>query len=239
MSPELETAPAETPPTENAINQEKKVFYDADAKQQIAFDEPFGDGEVVCHYEPLSDERYARFTRESKTKLVDGGDSISLENADALSALWDDQVFDIEGIEGKKPENWKIEIDDYKYKIPSMQSFLLVVAYAPKLVWGQTDKAIHTDAYFNGKPATQKHFLRKTTVEDKKAMRRFQRIPLNSKTKGLESADITISSYAVEKGELYDQMKAGDATGYAGRIPLWHKVAVIDFLMSAGLSQKK
>jgi len=234
MSPELERE------QDAPIKNQTGILYDADVKQQVAFDEQFDDGEVICHYESLSDERFAQFTRESKTKLVDGGESVSIENAQALVDLWNEQVFDIEGIEGEKPINWKDEIDDYKYKIPSMQAFLLVVVHAPKLVWGETDKAVYTDAYFNGVATTQKHFLRKTTIEDKKAMRRFQRIPLGSKSQGLESADITISSYAVEKGNLYDVMKTKYAEGYAsGRTPLWHKVAVIDFLFAAGLSQKK
>lgn len=238
MSPTLELE-GFTDSEPETVTKHKTIEYDAGAVQRFLFDEDADDTEIVCVFESLSDERFAEYSRQSKTKLTDDGTTLSIENEKPLVDLWNDLAADIEGIEGEKPATWKDEIDDYKYKIPSMAKYLAVAAYGAKKVWGQTGTPIYTDSFFNGKITTQTHYLRKANVDDVRAHKRFQRIPLGGKAKGLESSDITISSYAIDKGKLYDQMKEKNAEGYANDVPLWHKVAVIDFVFAAGITAKK
>lgn len=241
MSPQLEEENNQK--NTNLFNQSQSAAssqYDANAVQRIAFTADTESGEVVYVFNPLTDERYAEFSRQSKTKIVDEGMSISIENTQALVDLFNDLASDVEGIPGEKPQNWKDYLDDYREKIPAVTSLLTVAAYSPDRVWGAGEPVVHTEAYFNGKAVKQTHHLRKKTVEDVKAERRFRKVPLAAKSKGLESNEITLSKYAIEKGELYDRMKEKEAEGYAGgAVPLWHKEAVIDHVFSAGVNQKK
>lgn len=225
---------------EKVINQDNETAYDADANQRIRFTTELEDAEVDFHFSPVTDERYIEFDRDSRLKLVDNASFLLPENTKALVKLWNDVCFDIEGIEGEKPQNWKEEIDESKEKIPSISDFLAVSAYTEAhRSWGQTDQSVTTEAYFNNRITKQKHFLRKKTIDDIKAYRKFQRIPLGNRSKGLESSEIIFPSFAEDKAALYDRMRIKAAEGYANRVPLWHKVAVVDAVFASGLTQKK
>ena len=231
MSENIEQSAAQTAPATN--------LYDAQAEQKYTFtaDE---DLEITHIYKPLSDERFFEFDRNSRLKLVDDGTNVISDNAKALGDLFDDQIIDVLGFEGEKPENWKAELDIDRDKIPSVSFLLTVSAFSEaKRGWGQAE-GVSTEAWFNGKVTRQKHFLRKKTAEDVRDFRKFQKIPIASKAKGLVSGETVIPSNAKGKADLYDRMMSQPATGYAGSIvPAWHKAAVIDHLFSSGLTAKK
>lgn len=219
--------------------EKKVVVYDADAQQRFSFVVD-GDDETTHIFNPISDERYFEFDQNSRIKLIDDGESIITDNSAALVNLFDDAIVDVEGIEGEKPADWKAEIDADKEKIPSISAYLAVAAFSNnKRSWGQTDSTVLTEAYFNNKTAQQTHFLRKKTVDDVRDFRRFQKIPLATKRKGLKSSELSMPSNGERKAELYDRMQTKPAEGYVGRVPAWHKIAVIDFLFSSSLTQKK
>ncbi len=224
---------------ETILYDKEVILYDADARQTIAFSGLVEDVEIEADFEPLHDERYAEYDRKSKFKVVDNGENAYSDNAESLVLLFDDTVSDVRGIPGEKPANWKDELDGDQIKTPMVARFLAVAAYAAPLVWGQTEKSVITEAYFNRETAEGKHFLRKKTVDDVKAYRQMQKIPLGAKTKGLESAEIAMPALAEKKGRIYDKMQLRQAEGYAGRVPLWHKEKVIDFIFSAGITAKK
>lgn len=218
----------------------KPLVYDADADQRIKFDTFDGDDQIVFVFQPITDGRYIEFAEKSRLKLVDGGENLLSDNSTALVELWNDVITDVEGIEGEKPDNWRDEMDADREKIPSITALLTVAAYTEtKRSWGQRDDSVITEAYFNNKPVSQKHFLRKKSLEDVRAYRKFQKIPVGGKGKGLKAGDIIIPSYAGQKAALYDRMQTKEAEGYAGRVPVWHKIAVIDYIFSAGITQKK
>jgi hypothetical protein len=67
----------------------------------------------------------------------------------------------------------------------------------------------------------------------------LQKIPFNNKGKGLRGAgDITLPTHAEKKGKIYDQMFV-KSEGYASRIPIWHKIAVVDFIFSSSVTAGK
>jgi hypothetical protein len=229
----------EQSPMEKVINQENEILYDADAVQKNKFGGVFNDLQVTATFQPETDERFIEFDRKSATKYTDGGTSADLSgNADALAALFNDLVSDVEGFPGEKPQNWKDELDDDQHKIPMIRDFVAVSCYAAPFQWGQTTSAIISERYFNGEIAECRHYLRKKTVDDVKNYRKLQKIPLNGKSKGLNAGDIILPGYAEKKGQIYDKMQLKPAEGYAGRTPLRDKVAVIDYLFSAGVTKK-
>lgn len=225
---------------EDAIKNDSQVLYDADVVQRLKF-EVDDEYETTHIYSPLEDEKFFEFDGNSRLKIVDDGKSLLPDNAKASIKLFDFLVSDIENDwEGEKPANWKDEIDADKEKIPSVAYFLTVTAFAEtRKSWLQTDNVTFTEAFFNSKITQQKHFLRKKTIEDIREFNRFKKIPLASKSKGLAQSETTVNSNGRGKAALYDKMKIKDAEGYAGRVPAWHKVAVIDFIFASGLTQKK
>jgi hypothetical protein len=215
------------------------IVYDADAPNELRFGGLVEDIFVFATCEPISDERYKTYDERSSLRIVDNG-----ENADtsgsivAQVALFDDVISDIKGIPGEMPENWKAQLDPDEFKVPIIVRFLAAPAYLEPMEWGKTDRAVILEAWFNRQKIITRHFLRKKTIDDVKAYRKLQKIPIGNRGKGLEGGEIAMQGYAAKKGELYDRMKTKEASGYAGRVPLWHKAAVIDAEFSAGIAGK-
>lgn len=230
---------AELSPMEKVINQEKEIRYDADAVQRLRFDGIADDLEITAEFQPESDERFIEFDKKSATRYTSDGTSADLSGrAEALILLFDDLCTDIEGF-GEKPSDWKAQLDADEHKIPMIAHFVTVSCYAAPFVFGQTERATISERYFNNKIAKCRHFPRKKTVDDVKNFRKLQKIPVGAKSKGLEGGEMVVPGYGEKKGVLYDQMKAKDAEGYAGRVPLRDKAEVIDFIFSAGVKGKK
>ena len=249
MSPETRETPVHKP--EEIISEALKkqtiqpeqlngTLYDADAPNTLCFGGLAEDYEVTAVCEPITDERYLEYDRKASLRIVDNGESADTSgNVEAQIKLFDDAISDVKGIPGEMPNNWKQLLDPDEFKSPMILRFIAVAAYQEPMKWGQAERGVITECWFNNKKLEQRHYLRKKTIDDTKAYRKLQKIPLGSRGKGLESGEIVMHGFAEQKAKLYDKMREKDASGYASRIPLWHKVAVIDAIFSAGVTGKK
>lgn len=221
-------------------NPDTSNLFDADAVNTLKFDGIYDDFEITAEWQPETDSIFIEYDKRAATKYTDGGQSADLSGrSDANVYLFDELCSKVEGFPGELPDDWKRQLDNEQVKIPIAQYFTTVAVYTEPFKWGQTEQAIITERYFNGKEVQCRHFPRKKTVDDVKEFRKLQKIPAGTKSKGLGGGDIILPGYAEKKGRLYDQMKTKDPEGYAGRTPLRDKCEVIDFIFSAGLKGKK
>ncbi|HRH43725.1 MAG TPA: hypothetical protein PKY82_18990 [Pyrinomonadaceae bacterium] len=235
-------------------SEEKIALYDANAVQRIPVyldDEDEANEPMVLVMQPLQDSRYIEYANNSKLKIVDDGNAIAQAKSQALGKLWNNLVSDVENVEwegGKKPENWKDAFDLLQFKIPSMNSFLVVAVYEKpktnngKLVIGVVnERIIFADLYFNGKVVTTTHFLQKSNFDFANELENSQKMPFGSKAKGLQDlGDYALPNSVEGKAALYDRMVTKTAAGFVDNIvPIRVKEEIIDYIAKAVIKQKK
>lgn len=229
----IETAQTATTP---------EPVYDATIRRTVLFDAFMNDEDraVEVDIEPITDSIY-RSTVEPKDRMrfSDGGTKMSSDVADGYAALFDAVVTDVRGLAGERPENWKEVLDVVQVKVPIVSQLLTVACYKESLSWNQGDSPVISEAYFGSDIVACKHFLRTKTTDDVRKYRSLQKMPINNRNKGLKESDVVIPTFSVLKAQLYDAMTTKPAEGYAaGVVPIWHKVAVVEFLFNAGLTAK-
>jgi hypothetical protein len=217
------------------------AVYDARARQRLEFDLEDGETTLTVTVEPIPDEVYLKsFDAKAAPRITDGGKSMVVSGSAPLASLFDAVVADIEGIPGEKPADWKEVLDEDQIKAPIMANVVAVSVYDEGFAWGQTSRPVVVESFFNGEIVKARHYLRKKDKDDVREYRNLQKIPLGARGKGLAGGDMVLPAHTEKKAKLYDRMTEREPEGYAGgRVPVWHKAAVVDHIFAAGVSAKK
>jgi hypothetical protein len=232
---------SETTPTPVAL-----LVYDCDAPQRVSFDtERRGKTFKVIHViDGISDEDIIEFERGLDVRLSDA-DSQDTNDASALAMssktlepalkLWDKRATGVEKYALRNVEgDWKQEIAP-RDKAFAVTGVLLALQFK-SLPVASDDEACPPDdddtstyyarAIFNGQIVELRHVLRRATPEQ---MSEFQgvmnRVYMVEGTRFGET-DQRIPSRSKALGVLYDKLKV-EVSGYAGRVRLDHKRAVV------------
>jgi len=221
------------------------VLFDADATQRLPLKvERRGKLYKVAHHiAPVKDEDIIEFERSRDVRLSDA-DSNETNEADAMAissksyepaiALWDKRSTAVENYALKNPDgDWKAEIasGDKEFAVNSMllahQFKSLPVAAADEACPADDDD---TSTYilqvrFNDGVVETRHVLRRATPEEMAEFKGLMsRVYMVQGTQFGET-DQRIPSRAKGLGELYRKAKQ-DVSGYVGRVPLHHQMAV-------------
>ena len=239
---------SEVTPTENGTVAAAvaALLYDCDAQQRIPFDtERRGRMFKVVHViDAVKDEDIIEFERGLDVRLSDA-DSQDTDDPNALAMssktlepalkLWDKRAVGVEKYALKNPDGeWKDEIAA-RDKAFAVTGVLLALQFKALPV-AADDEACPADdddtstyiarAIFNGQIVELRHVLRRATPEQ---VSEFQgvmnRVYMVEGTRFGET-DQRIPSRSKALGALYDKLKV-ETSGYAGRVRLDHKRAVV------------
>jgi hypothetical protein len=238
---------SESTQTQNNQNQQPPVvvLYDADASQRVPFKAERGGRlfKVVHVIDAIQDEDIIEFERSKDVRLSDA-DSNETNDSDATAVssklfepainLWDKRSLSVEKYALKNPDgDWRKEIasGDKAFAINSM---VLATQFVSLPVASGDEECPPDDddtstyilrAMFNGQVVETRHVLRRAKPDE---MSEFQslmgRVTLVQGTQ-FGATDQRIPSRVKRLGELYRQVKQ-EATGYIGRVPLHHQMAL-------------
>lgn len=240
---EAETKPiieiSETEETEETKKIQALDSFDASAKQRLEFT---SDGNTFAHlYNALSDERYIQFSEELEVVISEQTTEVN-GVLDAITKLWDDIVYDVEGYEDTKPSNWKSFIDPLE-KEESIDQFLGVIVYEKAKTGKRSFTGTHTlilETFFNGKIARTEHEVKTKTIEDVKEYKRILKSSIRRK-QGLNKKDKIDIAIADTLGlqKLCQSLRVS-VKGYANNdVPIWHDTAVAHYWLTKGLDDEK
>jgi hypothetical protein len=221
----------------------QQILFDADAPQRIPFNvEHEGElYEIAFNASPLTDELTRQYesrrnVRQAGAEADDGLEGIvTKSDSDAAGAwLFDVLMSAVEGVE-ESGEDWKSQFDVLeKAGFIEQSLFAVEVVAPPKTSTGKPlprvrrggEGAVRLRAIFSGRIVETVHRLRDADAD---LMREYASIMGRGvlvQGSKLGRREIYVPSRAGRLGEIYDGLKVS-ATGYAGRVPLHHKMAVV------------
>ena len=223
-----------------------RVLYDADAEQRISFQfEKRGRLYTVAHvFAALSDEDTIEYERGRNLRLTEADLSES-DDRDAMAiqgdtfgpavSLWDQKIVKVENYACAMSPEWK-RLVPIRHRAFAVQSALIATEILPLPIVGDSEafpdgeedntSTIRLRVLFSDTQLITEHVLRLPSAEDMTTYRALMSRALMVKGTRLGKQEQRIPSRARRLGQLYDQVKVS-ATGYVGRIPLHHKVAVV------------
>jgi hypothetical protein len=231
----------------NETATQAEVKYNANANQRYEYEvTQNGERFDTAHlFKPISDERYLQWMKSWDIKSTSDGEADE-KYSEATSQLWDDLIIEVENID--LVENWK-ELIPLDEKLEAIANYLAVAisekgeknAGKRSLAPSETELVI-TEAYFNQKVTSQKHFIKTANREEfrKKYHRIQQKRFKQEKIGGLRrQPKITVVPQDEKIGQLYDEM-ISSYEGFEENInPLRFKTTVIHSLFGSVLDAKK
>lgn len=232
------TAPAPTD-EQSAAGEQKAppVLYDVTAEQRMPFQtERKGVMYNVAHiFGAIKDEDVMEYERRRDQRISDADTSeTDDQSAMAVSGSSFEAAVNYWNTTGARAEGYASTISE-KDKAYAVQTLLFGVEWLP-LPSATADEACPPDdedtsthrlrCMFNGQIITCEHTLNPPTPEQlSEFQRKMSRAVITQGTQ-FGQTDQRIPSRARYLGDLYEQVKL-EAKGYAGRIPLHHKMAVV------------
>jgi hypothetical protein len=199
-------------------------LYDMNAVQTYEFEI---DGETVAiKIKPLTDEYY---------KELFAGIDLSSDNKETQRKIYEAQL--------KQFNELVIDAEKYDFDIEDIIQIMAryELARVRDVIKATEGFAVVTECYFDGKPTSQTHLLRKKTIDDSIeysgiAARQYKAKP----GKSLDSeTNYTYVPQHQAKADLYDSMMRS-ADGYEDhKVPIRVKALVIDNIFGSKLSPKK
>lgn len=233
---------SKTTPKNNKEAEAVAVLYDADARNRFGYNviENGKKYKTAAIFEALTDERYLQWVREFKIRGND--DDVNEESREASIRLWDDIVSAVENIEVPEGEDFH-DIIPYSEKIQGLNEFLAIAVFDPdeeaeddgvRRPAAVRTQTVITEAFFNGQITRQTHVLKEKTLEWEKKYSRIQAKRFKQETtRGLRrKPKVEFVPQDAKIGEMYDEMVERTA-GFAGRVPLRFKTAVISHVFDA------
>jgi hypothetical protein len=234
---------AQTAPTSNAP---QVVLFDSDAPEhRVPFaTEKKGKLYKVAHIfrSPSDDElleyerrRNVRMREASKTELGEKGLAMENDSESAAVWLWNKLAIRLEGY--VQVENWREKVSDADKEYAITQGLLTCEAISPDpeladdpLDFDDDDapvtNTVELKCFYNGHPLTLTHILREASAADISTYKALMKVSYTVRGSKLGKSDIRIPSKAKPLAKLYDGMVI-ETTGYTGRVPLHHKMAVV------------
>lgn len=233
----------------NQTEQPKVILYDADATQRIPFMTEH-DGElyeIAYIVAPRKDDDIKEFETRRNMRLAEadpdetGGRGGTITENDSLQAaewLFDKLATGVEGVgdsDEELPEDWKTNFSQQEKSAVINQGLLACEAVEPLRVKSgkrlplnhqKSTGATTLRVLFNGHQLTTKH-----TIADADADTLAEYSTLMSRSVLIQGSMVGqgesyIPSRMGKLGIIYDRLKES-VTGYAGRVPLDHKAAVV------------
>jgi hypothetical protein len=233
------------------LEESQAPLYDADAEQRIPFIvEADDDTEVTVVFVvgAQSNDLLEEYDRRRNLRLVEadkketGGQAASGRKSDAFRAslwLFDQVVNSVEGFadseEGDMPSTWKEAISDDDKVTVIDAAYLACEAVAPKpaapgtrVPWNYKDrpKTVRMRALFSGYQVELAHVLKRASAEQLSEFRSIMSQGYLVQGAMIHKGETLIPPRARKLSILYDQLKES-TTGYAGRVPLHHKVEAV------------
>jgi hypothetical protein len=223
----------------------KAILYDADAEQRIPlqFERRGRLFNVVHVFAALTDDDIANYERGRNLRLTaaetgesDERDAMAIQGDTFGPAveLWEKKIVKVENYECAGKDDFK-KLVPTRHKAFAVQSALMPVEILPLPLVGDSEafpegeedntSTIRLRALFGDKQVITEHVLRAPSADDMAAYRSLMSRALVVKGQRFGKQEQRIPSRARRLGELYNQMFKG-CTGYVGRIPLHHRMAV-------------
>ncbi len=245
-----------------AVNDKaQQARYDADAEQEFNFIFQ-GRGKmagkeypVTITFAPVKDGDFVAYDKQRDIRLTGEPDGLATSNETFGAALWLGKKV-LKSVLGWGAEDGSNLSDDRL--VDAVQNALIACDIEPRGA-SITGEAATDNPWEEDETAAQPIGLRciaggrllitthtPDAVDEEKLSRQRKRYNrLKSRGKLVEGDKIgrretKVPSRADEKGKIYDELQFV-ATGYAGRIPLWHKEAIVDdfFSVEQELIEKK
>lgn len=198
--------------------------------------------ETLIEYDRRCEVRYG----EADKSEADGGHAVARSSRNFAAAvwLWLQLIQTVEGYGPLDGIEWKEKIPD-KYKAAAVDTLLtggiegdesLPEAEAGEFLSldGDALTTVRLRSIYSGREVITSHTMREPNAD---LMARFQSLNSRSlivKGRRVGRTEQRIPSKARPLAKLYDEL-CDSTEGYAGRVPLHHKVAVISYHMNAGL----
>jgi hypothetical protein len=213
------------------------IIYDADAEQQVPFQtERKGKLYNVVHvFGPIKDEGVIEYERGRDQRISDAETSesndqdamaVTSKSFQAAVKYWDSTAARAEGYSGA------VSLKDKAFAV---QNLLFAVEF-DSLPLATADELCPVDdddnsthklrCLFDGKLTVTEHTLRPGTPEEVAEFQSMMSRALLVRGTQFGQTDQRIPSKARRLGALYDRVKIS-ASGYSGRVPLHHKMAVV------------
>jgi hypothetical protein len=230
----------------------ENFVYDADAQQRVPLQVVHGGktfnvahtfasltDDLLIEYEKRCDVRLSR----AEKKETDGERGVSSNRKTFLAAvwLWDALAQSVEGYKIDDGANFKEKVND-KYKAPAVEEAILACRIDETLVMAdegelmpvgdEASSVIRLCSYFAGQEVITEHTLREPNADEMKRYQSLKSRSLVVQGTRLGRNETRIPASARALGKLYDEVQL-TASGYAGRVPLHHKCAVIEHHMNA------
>lgn len=230
------------------------LLFNADAPQRIPLElEKGGKTYKVAHLiGAVSDEDYLRYDRERKVNVSDTrhADEAAVEIKDdsftAAVGLWNRNVNSIEGYGLKgggtlDGYDWKSKVKDDEKAFAVLRAMLAVEAsplqsanedeFYP-LDDDEDTATVRLECLFEGRKVIVEHLLKSPNAEQLAKYRSIVSRRLIVKGTRFGKQDERVPSRVPSLSALYDELKVS-ASGYEGRVPNYHKVAVVLHCFSA------
>lgn len=223
-------------------------LYDADAPQSFSFNFQ-GRGKfagfeypVVITFRPMKDGDYIAYDKQRDVRMVGASDGVDASNETFGASLWLGRQL-LQGVEGWGDPSGS-DLSDERLA-DAVQGGLLACDIEPKGTpvpgdaaehkpWeddSAAEKPIKLRCIVEGRLVTIPHTPGEIEEKDLERLRkRYIRLKSRAKLVGDEQIGknaTKVPARAEAKGLLYDEL-GFRATGYAGRVPLHHKVTVVD-----------
>jgi hypothetical protein len=221
----------------NSAPSPEPLFYDSDAEQRMGFQtERKGRLFNVCHiFGPLKDEAVIEYERGRDQRISDAESSES-NDQDAMAVTsrsfqaavryWDSTGARAEGYAGS------VSSRDKAFAVQNLLFAVefdsLPLATADELCPDEDDESSthRLRCLFDGGLIVTEHTMRAGTPDEVAEFQSLMSRALIVRGTQFGQTDQRIPSKAKALGALYDRVKLGTA-GYAGRVPLHHKMAVV------------
>lgn len=226
----MSEANAPTPPAAPA-----PVLYDCDAEQRMPFQtERRGRLYNVAHvFGPVKDEAVLAFEVRRNQRISDAeANEADDPEARAMSGSAFEAALKFWEENGARAEGYAGEVSA-KDKAFAVQSLLFAVEFEKlpdaadgELCPADDDSSTHRlRCLFDGKLVVTEHTLRAASTEEIADFQALMSRTLLVQGTQFGQTDFRVPSRARALGQLYDRVKV-EARGYAGRVPLYHKMAV-------------
>jgi hypothetical protein len=233
-------------PVEEVIN--PTLLYDADAEQRCGFTVVKKDKRFKVYYTfgGIDDDVYVEYDRQRRVRMAaDGQGGMDSKSNSVEAAAWLGRKI-LKFVEGWGASDGS-NVKDRQLADAVQNSVLACAVDQTELELGdaETDRPWEDEddesntyalrAMFSGNELICKHALNDANAEQEKRWNRLMSQTKLTQGEKLSRRDIEIPSRARAIGKLYDEMMVS-AEGYAGRVPLHHKVEIMQAHM--GLTQE-
>lgn len=232
---------------ENVSRSKQPIVFDADAAEQrvpLSLERKGKIYKVAHIFRPPTDDdlveyerrRNVRMREANKAELGERGMAMQSDSEKAAIWLWDRLAVRLEGY--VNADNWREKVSPQDKEYAVTQGLLACEAYSPEAESagaedlldfdddGELIATVELSCFAGEDQLTTLHTLRAPSAADLKQYKDLMRTSYTVRGRRLNKADIRVPSKAKPLANLYDRL-VERVEGYAGRVPLHHKMAVI------------